>query len=592
MKKTLSLLLAFCLVFLALPTPAHAAASSVWVGGVKLTSGKYLASGRRTATSTKPSEGYAHYKNGVLYLNDYYYSGFGVGYYDPYDYYPYDASIYSDGSFSIKVTGDNYIANSAYEGDAITSADGSITISGTGSLELDAYYGIFLWDGNLTIKNATVKATGSRECLYCETGKLTISDSASVTVESYLQDGIYAHGDISISNSTVVSDGYYDGIYSDKNVNITDSTVTLWARSWDTSDVMQALYSEKNLKLSYTQGYLWTTDEYSSMTDSMDKAFKNSPRYRYIHIEPFTCEPRDDVERIKGKNRYDTSARISERSYEYADNVVIVSGTNYADGLAGVPLAYALDAPILLVSGDSLSAEVRAEINRLGAINAYIIGGKGAVSGSIAAQLKNMDLYVERIYGASRFETAVAIAEKLRELVGDPDEIFFAYSHNYPDALAISNIAAIKGCPILYVASSGKLDPATKEFVTGTDASSGVVLGGTGAIGPNAEANIRRCGIPSVERIKGKNRYETCLTINKLYSDYVNGAITCIATGLDYPDSLTGGVLAALYGSPLVLCGKSLTDSQIEYLSELEIGHYVIFGGTAAVNSRVESQLP
>ena len=33
----------------------------------------------------------------------------------------------------------------------------------------------------------------------------------------------------------------------------------------------------------------------------------------------------------------------------------------------------------------------------------------------------------------------------------DPTEVFFVYSHNYPDDLAVSGVAVFKDAPMLYV---------------------------------------------------------------------------------------------------------------------------------------------
>jgi hypothetical protein len=46
---------------------AHAAtASEVYVGGVRMTSGTYLANGATRTTTTKPSGGYAYFSGGTL----------------------------------------------------------------------------------------------------------------------------------------------------------------------------------------------------------------------------------------------------------------------------------------------------------------------------------------------------------------------------------------------------------------------------------------------------------------------------------------------------------------------------------------------
>ncbi len=49
-----------------------------------------------------------------------------------------------------------------------------------------------------------------------------------------------------------------------------------------------------------------------------------------------------------------------------------------------------------------------------------------------------------------------------------------------------------------------------------------------------------------VIRVAGKNRYETCIAVNKQFSSTLSSSSVCIAKGLDFPDALAGGVYAAL----------------------------------------------
>ncbi len=74
-----------------------------------------------------------------------------------------------------------------------------------------------------------------------------------------------------------------------------------------------------------------------------------------------------DAERIQGENRYETSVKISQEGWKSADTVVIARGDSFPDALAGAPLAYKYDAPILLTQTESLNPLVKEEIKRLGA---------------------------------------------------------------------------------------------------------------------------------------------------------------------------------------------------------------------------------
>ena len=96
MKKLISVLLVLVMLLPLVPIEAMAAEDFVCVGGVRLTSGEYIANGATEPTKTKPTGGvgYAVYRNGVLTLKDYEYSGIG--------------SI-----FTYIITGDKYIYHAA-----------------------------------------------------------------------------------------------------------------------------------------------------------------------------------------------------------------------------------------------------------------------------------------------------------------------------------------------------------------------------------------------------------------------------------------------------------------------------------------------
>src|SRR5699024_1124297 len=54
------------------------------------------------------------------------------------------------------------------------------------------------------------------------------------------------------------------------------------------------------------------------------------------------------TDRISGDLRYDTAVETSQSGWNTADTVVLARGDEYADALAGLPLAYELGAPLLV----------------------------------------------------------------------------------------------------------------------------------------------------------------------------------------------------------------------------------------------------
>jgi len=290
------------------------------------------------------------------------------------------------------------------------------------------------------------------------------------------------------------------------------------------------------------------------------------------------------VSRIAGESRTQTAVGISQKAFDYAETVVLTSGDAYADALAGVPLAYALDAPILLTDGKTLSAHTSAEIYRLGAENVYILGGTASIGSVIENQLKSSGYAVTRIYGQTRFETAERIAAAMYELGAiKSNTVFFTYGYNYPDALAISPVASMSGSPILYAPSSGSISDGSAAFVDMVNANNAVILGGTNAVGSDVEADIRSLGL-MVNRCGGADRYETAINISAKYNALFDGDTVCFATGKNYPDALAGGVFAAKEASPVVLVDNSAKLSIIkDYVRTLSPDTAYVFGGTAVL---------
>ena len=72
------------------------------------------------------------------------------------------------------------------------------------------------------------------------------------------------------------------------------------------------------------------------------------------------------TERISGSDRYQTAVECSKATFpKGARFVVIASGTDYADALAGTTLASTLCSPLLLTVPNSLPADTLKEIKRI-----------------------------------------------------------------------------------------------------------------------------------------------------------------------------------------------------------------------------------
>ncbi|MEO6578103.1 MAG: cell wall-binding repeat-containing protein [Candidatus Limnocylindria bacterium] len=95
------------------------------------------------------------------------------------------------------------------------------------------------------------------------------------------------------------------------------------------------------------------------------------------------------VTRLAGADRYATAVEVSKATTgtDAPRTVYIATGTGFADGLAGTPAAARANGPLLLVPAGSLTDAIAAELRRLNPPRVIILGGTGAVSNGIAAQI-------------------------------------------------------------------------------------------------------------------------------------------------------------------------------------------------------------
>ncbi|WP_274624167.1 cell wall-binding repeat-containing protein [Planococcus sp. A6] len=285
------------------------------------------------------------------------------------------------------------------------------------------------------------------------------------------------------------------------------------------------------------------------------------------------------AERISGVSRYDTAVELSKEGWDSSETVVLARGDNYADALAGVPLAKKQDAPLLLTRTAKLPSETYDEIKRLGAKKVQVLGGTIAISDDVVKQLKSDGIEVERISGASRYETAAKIAEKF----GKSESAIVVSGENFPDALSVASYAGSEGTPIL-LAREGSIPNATKAALVKMGAESSLIIGGTQAISEQAASEL-----PNSFRIKGSNRYETSLEVAKYFGSPTDTVY--IATGTAFADALAGGALAAKNDTGVYLVGKSVPAELGEHLQKNGVEYAKVIGGSQAVSDEILKQL-
>jgi len=300
-------------------------------------------------------------------------------------------------------------------------------------------------------------------------------------------------------------------------------------------------------------------------------------------------------QRLAGPNRAGTAVEVSRAAFSSgAQCVVIASESSFADALCGVPLAHALRAPLLLTSKDSLDASTTAEIKRLGANRALILGSDGVVSDRVRTALGRLvgSENIERVGGSNRYSTSVLIQRRLASLKGNPRAVVLASSKDFPDALAISPFAARKSVPILLTEPTWIPDTIA-QAIASTGASETIIVGGTRAVSEAVSAEAGNI-TPRVTRLGGEDRWETARAINVMST--ANGLSMerfVVCTGENFPDALTGGVFAARCNAPLVLTGRDSVSEPTRALFEPrpETIVWYVLGSDGAVSANVENTI-
>lgn len=313
------------------------------------------------------------------------------------------------------------------------------------------------------------------------------------------------------------------------------------------------------------------------------------------------------VTRLAGDNRYLTGVAVSQSKWanaggdtsgrQSANVVVLARGDQFADALAGVPLAAKAKGPLLLTDPAALTPATLTEIKRVLGTNGGridVLGGTQAISPAIANQLTHLGYSVTRFSGADRDHTALDIAE---HGLNSPQHVVLATGLDYADALAAGPFAtgpaATVSGPAAVILTDGKtLAPDVRAFITSRVAQSTQNAPTAWAIG--GQAVTATTGLRGyVTPLSGATRYDTDIKV--VQAAMATGTIhqLGIATGTGFPDALTGGALTAATGGELILVPSTLPAQTANLLSALrpQLTSVELFGGTAVISPGLATQI-
>ena len=272
-------------------------------------------------------------------------------------------------------------------------------------------------------------------------------------------------------------------------------------------------------------------------------------------------------EQLVGSNRTDTAVKISKEGWTKAETVILVNDAAIPDALTATPLAYAKNAPILLTGKGGLTKATADEIKRLGAKDVIMIGGDAVLTSKVEEDLKSLNVKTDRIKGASREETALAIAKRL-DGIKDVSEI--AVVNGVTGLADAVSVAAEKGMPILLANPKSGLT-LVEKFIKDESIKSSFIIGGDKVVSNEIVKNL-----PGKQRIEGANRNDTnAKVIETFYADKNLDNLYLAKDGMENSgqliDALAVGALAAKNGAPVLIASKKLNANQVNVVNTKKI---------------------
>ena len=197
-------------------------------------------------------------------------------------------------------------------------------------------------------------------------------------------------------------------------------------------------------------------------------------------------------------------------------------------------------------------------------------------------------MILTRVYGQTRYETSLEVAERYMKnnFLTELDSVVIATGDDFPDALSGSSLSIMNEAPVILISNKVQKsrDDAT-AFIKENLAEGGnvFIIGGESVVSKEYADSLTGLGY-EVTRYAGNSRYDTNLQILNAVgeSDYL-----LVCSGLNYADAATASATAL----PVLLVGKKLEASQLEYLESAGKKEIYVIGGTGAVAEDIANAL-
>ncbi len=347
-----------------------------------------------------------------------------------------------------------------------------------------------------------------------------------------------------------------------------------YTKDYNANSAQKALDSQ--LEKAKKEGYVFVKAETNALSDGSNVLVYIVKKNKTTSTKP-NNKDKSESGRISGRDRTGTSVEVSKSTYEKADTVIVTRKDMFPDSMTSTVLSRLLKAPILLTDSNRLDTRVKEEIKRLGARDVIIVGGTSSVTDKVKDELKIFDKdNVERVYGNDRYSTSVAVAKRVFSIKGNKRAIV-ASGEVFPDALSVSSFAAREGYPIILV-KKNDVPNVVNKAMSELNIKETYLIGGTGTVEKSVENKLPNV----IERISGKNRYETSALISR--SKFNDSYVAYLASGEVFSDALVLGPLAAKYNAPVLLTPRNYADKSVsDFIKKSKLKKLMSVGGNMYV---------
>ena len=213
----------------------------------------------------------------------------------------------------------------------------------------------------------------------------------------------------------------------------------------------------------------------------------------------------------------------------------------------------------------------------------YLLGGPEALSDEVERAFSNAGLRTQRLFGADRYATAVAVARRGQRR--HPRRCCWCRERTSPMRWSPARSPPSCASPILLTSPEG-VPGATADHLRSLPQAKRTVVGGPVAVSDDA---YNASG--ASERIFGADRYETSVRVAQRW--WASVQHLSVATGATFQDTLAGAAWSARAGIPLVLVSSDPGPVVRSYVSSVEAGLVgtIVYGTVSAVSDAVLGSL-